>query len=305
MTTVVEGYIVAAAMEILSMRSVDSRPSKVYFPDGYETLDSLQKKKVLMLVCLSVVDRFVEIEPPAIFSSTQSGTPSDLEAHILSPTPSDGKPDLISAYSRNLLSLGLLFMEFNDGIREGDGERIIRCWRYFLPLFKLDKRTNYSVEAFILLAQYEFLFTERQKAQLMWSRTVNTHGRTGKNISCDLHMEHLNREIKTAIAGMGSNVTDSSIIRAGKSLQKHVAIQLQFDKENGVPTPSGKHSRKSSDKDRTTIIEQLVSAKVFKTIPGRYHKTFEKFSEHMYDQLEVKEFRSWMENQIQKLLMCS
>ena len=138
----------------------------------------------------------------------------------------------------------------------------------------------------------------------MWSRTVNTHGRTGKNISCDLHMEHLNREIKTAIAGMGSNVTDASIVRAGKSLQKHVAIQLQFDRENGVPTPSGKHSRKSSDKDRATIIEQLVSAKVFKTIPGRYHKTFEKFSEHMYDQLEIKEFRSWMENQIQKLLMC-
>ena len=88
-------------------------------------------------------------------------------------------------------------MEFMDATREGDGERIIRCWRYLLLLFKLDKRTNYSVEAFNLLAQYEFFFTPRMKAQLMWSRTVNMHGRAGKNISCDLH---LNREIKTGMA---------------------------------------------------------------------------------------------------------
>ena len=304
LTTVVEGHIVAAAMEILGMSSPDSRPSKVYFPDGCEKLDSLGKKKILMLACLSVIDQFVEIEPPSIFSPTQSDTTSS-EAPTPTPTLPACKPDLIGAYSCNLLSLGLLFMEFNDGIREGDGERIIRCWRYFLPLFKLDKRTNYSVEAFILLAQYEFLFTERQKAQLKWSRTINTHGRTGKNISCDLHMEHLNRELKSSIAAMGSNVTDTAIVRAGKSLQKHLAIQNQFDRENGVPTPSGKHSRKSSDKDRATIIEQLVSAKVFRVVPGRFHKSFEKFNEHMYDSLEAKEFRSWMENQMRKLLMCS
>ncbi len=280
------------------MSSTDSRPSEVYFPDGCEQLDSLQKKKTLLSVCVSVIDQFVEIEPPKIFGQIPSSTtPSD--------QPAMPKPDLVNAYSRNLMSLGLLFMEFTDGIREGDGERIIRCWRYFLSLFKLDKRTNYSVEAFILLAQHEFLFTERQKAQLIWSRTVNTHGKSGKNISCDLHMEHLNREIKTVIAGMGSNVTDASILRAGKSLQKHIAIQNQFDKDNGVPTPSGKHSRKSSDKDRATIIEQLVSAKTLKVIPDRCHKSFGKLDEHMYEALSAKEFRSWMEGQMLKLLMCS
>ncbi len=276
---------------------MSSRPSEVYFPDGCEQLDSLQKKKILLLVGVSVID---EIEPPYIFDRTPSTTTTTSEQ------PAASKPDLVNAYSRNLMSLGLLLMEFNDGIREGDGERAIRCWRYFLPLFKLDKRTNYSVEAFILLAQHEFLFTERQKAQLIWSRTVNTHGKSGKNISCDLHMEHLNREIKTVIAGMGSNVTDVSILRAGKSLQKHVAIQNQFDKENGVPTASGKHSRKSSDKDRATIIEQLVSAKaLIKVIPDRSHRSFGKLNEHMYEPLSVNEFRSWMEGQMQKLLMCS
>lgn len=251
-----------------------------------------------MMLCLSVVDRFVEIKPPPIFRAPNQVTTPSVES-------TSTHPDLISAYSRNLLSLGMLFLEFNDGIREGDGERIIRCWRYFLPLFKLDKRTNYLIEAFILLAQNEFLFTDRQKAQLKWSRTINTHGMTGKNISCDLHMEHLHRELKTAIAAMGSNVTDASIVRAGKSLQKHIAIENQFDSENTVRTPSGKHSRKSSDKDRASIIEQLLSAKVFSTIPGRFHTSFKKLKEHMYDQLDSTEFRSWMEHQMQKIIMSS
>ena len=38
-------------------------------------------------------------------------------------------------------------------------------------------RTNYSIEAVTLLAQYHFLFTERMHMQLLWSRTVNVHGR--------------------------------------------------------------------------------------------------------------------------------
>ncbi len=288
-------------MVLLDMSSTDSRPSKVHFPDGCENLDSLQKKKILMLVCKSIINQFIELDPPTIFGLAQSNT-TPSEQPVSHSLPVASKPDLVNAYSRNLLSLGLLLMEFNDGIHEGDGERIIRCWRYFLPIFKLDKRTNYSIEAFILLAQHQFLFTERQKAQLTWSRTINTHGKSGKNISCDLHMEHLNRDIKTAIA---SNATDASIVRAGKSLKKHLAIQTQFDRDNGVPTPSGKHSRKSSDKDRAAIIEQLVSVKVFKVIPDRSHKSFEKLNEHMYEPLDVHEFRSWMENQMQKILICT
>ena len=196
-------------------------------------------------------------------------------------------------------------MEFIDAVREGDGERIIRCWRYLLLLFKLDKCTHYSVETFNLLAQYEFMFTLRMKAQLMWSRTINTHGtcRVGNTISCDLHMEHLNREIKTVIAGMGSNVTDKAIVRAGKLLQKHVAIQRQFDADNKVPAQSGKHSRRSSKKDRDKMIEQLISAKVFKSISARHHKSFKKFNNHTYDTFSMTDFHVWIENQLRKARM--
>ena len=35
----------------------------------------------------------------------------------------------VRAYAKEVLSLGLLLMEFVDGVREADGERIIRCWK--------------------------------------------------------------------------------------------------------------------------------------------------------------------------------
>ncbi len=116
-------------------------------------------------------------------------------------------------------------------------------------------------------------------------------------------MEHLNRDIKTSIAGMGSNVTDNSILRAGKSLKKHVAIQKQFDLVNNVTAQSGKHSRRSSLKDRATIVDQLVSAKVFKSIPGREYNNFKTLNEHMYNSMSMSDFKAWLELHLQKVLM--
>ena len=63
-------------------------------------------------------------------------------------------------YSKEVISLGLFYMEFIDAVREADGERILRCWRYMLVIFKVAGKYKYSIEASNLLAQYHFLFTE-------------------------------------------------------------------------------------------------------------------------------------------------
>ena len=36
--------------------------------------------------------------------------------------------DSVSSYSIQLLRMGALYLEFADAIREGDGERVFRCW---------------------------------------------------------------------------------------------------------------------------------------------------------------------------------
>ena len=61
------------------------------------------------------------------------------------------------------------------------------------------------VEAFTLLAQQKFVCSSRLSHQLMWSRFVNTSGKKGHNIPCDLHMEHLNRVLKDSIKCLGAN----------------------------------------------------------------------------------------------------
>lgn len=162
-------------------------------------------------------------------------------------------------------------MEFNDAVREGDGNRICRCWQYFLLIFKATQRKNYAVEAFTLLAQLNFLFSPRMAAQLKWSRTINTHGRAGKNISCDLHMEHLNCLCKGSIAGLGSNISDKTVQRVGKCLKVVNDITKAYDVENKLRDESEAHAGKSDSQDCKKMVEQLKEMKVFEYTPGRKH----------------------------------
>ena len=53
---------------------------------------------------------------------------------------------------------------FSDAIKEADGERVLRCWRYLLLIYKGSWRTNYSIEALNLLCQHPFYLTPRQSS---------------------------------------------------------------------------------------------------------------------------------------------
>lgn len=124
--------------------------------------------------------KYVDLEVD--YSSNGSGTGDDDVDHKFK-------------YSRLVISVGLLYWEYCDG----DGLRVLRCWRYMLLLFKSTNRINYSIEAFMLLAQYQFCFSKRQ---LVWGRFINVHGLPAP---CDLYMEHLNRVCKDALKGLGAN----------------------------------------------------------------------------------------------------
>ena len=44
--------------------------------------------------------------------------------------------------------MGCFYLEFNDAIKDGDGIRILRCWRYILPMFVGSGRKNYAIGEF-------------------------------------------------------------------------------------------------------------------------------------------------------------
>lgn len=209
--------------------------------------------------------------------------------------------DGVHYYAKDTLVLGLLLMEFIDSVREGDGDRIIRCWKFLLPSFKSTGRTNCSVETVTLLAQYYYLLSPQMAAQLAWSRTVNTHGCTGKNISCDLHLEHLNRVAKNALGGLTSNITEKSVERIGKMVGVISNLSHGFDMQNNVPSPSDYHTRKPKRKDITMMVDQLRKTKVFKFKDGRCHLHSKIFSSNPCKAVNKEELKVWMDGHMNKL----
>ncbi len=86
-------------------------------------------------------------------------------------------------------------------------------------------------------------------AQLKWNRTFNVLGREAKNIPADLYMEHLNRECKMILAGMGSNITEELILSVSHALKQLTTILSSLDLHNGVSQESAAHTVKSNTTD--------------------------------------------------------
>ena len=256
---VTEAHILTAAMNFFQMESLDDTPKSSHFTQSLSELDSDERISLVLRAVSDLLNRFVDL------------------TFCLQPQPTQPDHDCVHAYACEVLTLGLVLTEFNDAVREGDGTRIIRCWRYFLLFFKASNRSNYAIEAFTLLTQFDFLLPHRLARQLAWSRTINTHGRAGKNVSCDLHMEHLNREAKNQISGLGSNITDGAVTRVGNALGEVVHVLHRFDCVNRIKDPSARHSQKSCKKDMAILVKQLQeTSKVFERVSGRVHRVFPK-----------------------------
>lgn len=286
-----EAHILAAAMTLFSMKELEDTPSHAVFCDSENTYN-LQRRNTLLKATHLIIDNFVDVS----YRQEKSGAGAEEGS-------SSDQHDGVKAYASEVLSLGLILMEFIDGIREGDGNRIIRCWQYMLLLFKANKRKNYAIEALNLLIQLNFTLSPRMAAQLKWNRTVNVHGKPGRNVSADLEMEHLNRDGKTSMSGMGSNITEQSVTRIGRAIKILSDTMHSFDNHNGVPDESGEHSRKSSEKDLKTVLKLIFEdTKVFSSIPGRSHKNFPNFKSNSMKRISRKKLDKWFKCNAKKTL---
>ena len=133
--------------------------------------------------------RNVTKDPTKNYTASEEFFTLVTEGHLDKEMPQAIAVDSVYEYACEVLTLGMFQKEFDDCIRESDGLRDVRCWRYFLLLFKSNHRTNYSIEAFIFLCQYHFMLSPRLAMQLTWSRTVNTHGLPGRNCGDGSHIE--------------------------------------------------------------------------------------------------------------------
>ena len=157
-------HVLAAAGDILGYTSADDLLSATELPSTFTGVPKLAD---------DIIAQFVEVDS----IGTSSGR----------------YVDEVQQRAVDTLTIGLLWSAYHDAVREGNGEMVVEVWRYLLLIFRMSKRNNYAYEAASLLVQLEYLCSERMQMQIKYARFVNTLGQIGKNVPCDLHMEHLNR----------------------------------------------------------------------------------------------------------------
>ena len=90
------------------------------------------------------------LEEPASFLDATGNDESEIDGEEQNEEDSKGvsgtannmhKQDKVYSYTQELVTLCLLYSEFKDAIKEGDGIRIMRVWKYFLLVFKAGKTT--------------------------------------------------------------------------------------------------------------------------------------------------------------------
>jgi len=94
---VVEGHILSAAMTMFKMENIDDNPPEEVFQSTGKPSDQFDS---IVCMCRKLIDKYVNIS-----FGDNSGTS----------TETDG----VESYACELLTLGMLYLEFVDSIREG------------------------------------------------------------------------------------------------------------------------------------------------------------------------------------------
>ncbi len=125
------------------MSSLEDKPTAEFRRGGRSEVDTLQRRQLLMLGLRKLTRKFVDLSLTYKEQSKKvEGKKAELYPRI----------DSMCAYmyACEVMSLG----------REGDGWYVYPLQRALLPITASD-RTNYSIEAPTLLAQYEYLLIPR------------------------------------------------------------------------------------------------------------------------------------------------
>lgn len=198
---------------------------------------------------------------------------------IMNSPVNPGERDDMLSYQKALLDYGMLLINFWDAISEGDGERTIRCWKFYLMYLKKQggSAKKYALEALYFLFQVYALLSPQEAHPLVWNRTVKNKPGVGGNIRLDLDLEFKNKFVKEAIKKLGPSATRKSMDRICHSLGVTCELMTNFDNNLSVFKRSGRHVQRSSKGDLAKIVACLAANKAFTHSPGRKYNHFFKY----------------------------
>ena len=268
--TVYRGHIVAAGCEELGIAEPKAPADHLSIPGPV-----IDKRKYVSHLARKVVERCTLIAEPFLGSPLDSGA------------------DHVHNYARQVCHFSSLVAELTDAWGEGDGERVIRCWKFFLPHFFATRGTKYALQALRLLLQLK-LSQPRLVHQLTWGRFVNTQGGKGKNIPCDLHNEHVNRVFKEVVGNMELNFTQQSSTRVARCITSFQSIAEKFDTECSIPRESSTHTTKSDISDVEKVVHIVLREKLIQEITTREHSSHPRIPLNPLANLDTVKMDKWI-----------
>ncbi|XP_068719963.1 uncharacterized protein [Montipora capricornis] len=175
-------------------------------------------------------------DPPVVIegvTTTTSSTTTDQASK---------SSDDVFNYNAALLSEGLFFMNVLDAVSEGDGQRIMRQYKYLMLLCKVDDphSTKYALGSLYQLLLVNGL-SQKESEIFVWNRTVNNHRGLGNNITHDLEVEHSNNFNKQGYWNIGANLSEKAVSRICHAEKPVRNISGKVDRLLQRIIRSGKH----------------------------------------------------------------
>ena len=101
---------------------------------------------------------------------------NDFTSSTPNPPQGESKPeDDVFNYNCALLTDAFLFFNFLDAIKEGDGSRIMRQYKYIMLYCKSDgtHSTKYALECLYQFFLVHSILSQRDSERFTWNRSVN------------------------------------------------------------------------------------------------------------------------------------
>ena len=311
--------VIAASMKYFGIDSIADEPTQ----NDFQFSVHHDRSQYVHMVLEEIIDQYAipSIDEMKLDSSVLScpnctktyTTQRGLKNHMRNVHPGIQQPaqqtkglsphkDALFNYSRTALSLGMLVYDFNDARQMGDGDRIIRLYKFLLLHFKAAKKPKYSYQVLRLLGQINCFLSPRLAYELKWNRFVNKTGQLKHNIEVDREIEHQNRVFKENCGGLRGKVTKKSIDRISRSAQIIDELLTMVNQQARVHKPSGKHATKIT-KDQLDLALELHQDKVFDVQPGRKHFHFPDFPCSVLSTLSIPDLHKWMKTSLKHMAM--
>ena len=341
----VHARIVAAFLVILGIKDMEEQPSEKILPQNISSKSVKERKEFFHRLCSRVVDEYVVNADKngdlmrkqaysdwlkAVNPKTEDGRFACREVGCSKAFTFDGKArldhekshglhkvrdaiekksgetDAMFNYQRSLLDFGTIVLNFFDAISEGDGARLVRCWKFMLPYLKADgqRSRKYALEALYLIIQIEVLLSRKDAHSLIWNRFHKSIESSGGNIPMDLMIEHNNNFMKNAIRSLGPNCTNKRAVdRIAKAVTVTKKLVDNFDRGCAIYKRSGKHTETSARKDLKKVVDNLMTQNALTHTSGRNYKVFDGMQESLLEDFDLHGIYAWIEQHKKKIMI--